>query len=95
MVRLVVLLVSWQGRREESMKFKAEVMLLVVAITLFATAVIFYSYQNAGIEATYLAQSSDLAFPYRTVALLFVGVGSVSMVTASVSYSKKIKEIIK
>lgn len=69
-------------------------MLLVVAITLFATAVIFYSYQNVGIEATSSLKSSAVAFPYRTVALLFVGVGSVSMVTASVSYSKKIKEII-
>jgi hypothetical protein len=95
MVRLVILLVSWQGRRKASMKFKSEVVLLVVAITLFATAVIFYSYQNAGIEATSLAQSPAAAFPYRSVALLFVGVGSVSMVTASLSYSKKIKEIIK
>ncbi len=78
------------------MKFKAEVALLVVAITLFITAVVFYSYQNAGTQdAVTLAQNSAAAFPYRNVALLFVGVGSLSMVTASVSYSKKTKELIK
>ncbi len=77
------------------MKFKTEVALLVIAIALFSTAVMFYSYQSAGAEATALAQNSAAAFPYRSVALLFVGVGSVSMVTASVSYSKKSKELIK
>ncbi len=77
------------------MKFKTEAALLVVAIALFATAVIFYSYQSASGEANAFAQSAAMAFPYRSVALLFVGVGSVSMVTASVSYSKKTKELIK
>jgi hypothetical protein len=83
-----------EGEDKGKMKFKAEVALLVVAIALFASAVVFYSYQSASPETTALMQSSAAAFPYRTVALMFVGVGSVSMVTASVSYSKKIKEII-
>jgi hypothetical protein len=94
-MKIVELSVPWQGRVKVNMKFKAEVVLLVVAIALFASAVVFYSYQIAGTETTSLAQSPADPFPYRTVALMFVGVGSVSMVTASVSYSKKIKEIIK
>jgi hypothetical protein len=75
------------------MKFKIEVALLVAAIALFAVAVFFYSYQSAVAETVMLSQSSA-AFPYRGVALLFVGVGSVSMVTASISYSKKTKDLI-
>jgi hypothetical protein len=94
-MKIVETSIPWQGRRKASLKFKTEVTLLIVAIALFATAVVFYSYQSVSAEATALAQNSAAAFPYRTVALLFVGVGSVSMVTASVSYSKKTKEIIK
>ena len=75
------------------MKFKSEVTLLLIAIALFSVAVFFYSYQTATSENAILLQSSA-AFPYRGIALLFVGVGSVSMVTASISYSKKTKEII-
>jgi hypothetical protein len=75
-----------------SMKFKTEVILLVAAIALFAVAVFFYSYQSSIAEDLALSQSA--AFPYRGVALLFVGVGSVSMVTASISYTKKTKDII-
>ena len=75
------------------MKFKMEVILLVAAIALFAVAVFFYSYQSSVAADLTLSQSAA-AFPYRGVALLFVGVGSVSMVTASISYSKKTKQII-
>lgn len=84
-----------EGEDKKKMKFKVEVALLIAAIALFASAVVFYSYQSAGTETMALAKNSAAAFPYRTIALMFVGVGSVSMVTASVSYSKKIKEIIK
>jgi hypothetical protein len=38
--------------------------------------------------------SMSLAYPYRGIALAFVGFGSVSMVTASISYSKRSKNII-
>ena len=58
-----------------SLKFKTEVSLLLLAITLFAVAMFFYSYQSG-------------------IALVFVGFGSVSMVTASISYSKRSKNII-
>jgi hypothetical protein len=38
--------------------------------------------------------TQNIAYPYRGVALLFLGIGSISMITASVSYSKRAKEII-
>jgi cell division protein FtsX len=75
-----------------SLKFKIEAALLVVAIALFAVAVMFYSYQSSVAEDWVLSQSA--AFPYRGVAFLFLGVGSVSMVTASISYSKKTRDSI-
>ncbi len=74
------------------MKFKTEVSLLLIAITLFAVAMFFYSYHSLGENATL---NFNLAYPYRGIAIAFVGVGSVSMLTASVSYSKRSKNIIK
>jgi len=67
-----------------SLKFKTEVSLLLMAITLFSVAMFFYSYQGV----------VGLAYPYRGIALAFVGFGSVSMVTASISYSKRSKNIL-
>ncbi len=72
------------------MKFKTEAILLLIAISLFSVAMFFYSYQNA--VSDYAALSLSLAYPYRGIALAFVGVGSVSMVTASLSYSKRSKK---
>jgi hypothetical protein len=65
------------------LQFKTEVCLLLIAITLFAVAMFFYSYQ-----------SGVIAYPYRGIALAFVGFGSVSMVTASISYSKRSKNCL-
>jgi hypothetical protein len=73
------------------LKFKTEVSLLLIAITLFAVAMFFYSYQS-GDSASF--SLSLAAFPYRGIALAFVGFGSVSMVTASISYSKRSKSIL-
>jgi len=73
------------------MKFKTEVSLLLTAITLFAVAMFFYSYQVVSENA---ALSASLTYPYRSIALAFVGFGSVSMVTASISYSKRSKDIL-
>jgi hypothetical protein len=73
------------------LKFKTEVSLLLIAITLFSVAMFFYSYQNAVSDK--VALSLSLAYPYRGMALAFVGFGSVSMVTASLSYSKRSKKI--
>jgi hypothetical protein len=74
------------------MKFKTEVSLLSIAITLFAVAMFFYSYQSDPVNNT--ALSLSLAYPYRGIALAFVGVGSISMVTASILYSKRSKNIL-
>ena len=74
------------------MQFKKEVGLLVMAIFLFALATYFYSYVAASNETTALA--TDLIYPYRNFALTIVGVGFVSMVVASVSYSRKTKDNI-
>jgi hypothetical protein len=73
------------------LKFKTEVSLLFIAIALFSVAMFFYSYQS-GVGDIILSQS--LAYPYRGIALAFVGFGSVSMVTASISYSKRSKNIL-
>jgi hypothetical protein len=76
-----------------SIKFKTEVILLLIAITLFAVSMFFFSYQGMVGDSPTLSQS--LAYPYRGIALAFVGFGSVSMVTASISYSKRSKNIIR
>jgi hypothetical protein len=66
------------------LEFKTEVCLLLLAITLFVVSVFFYSYQGASLAS----------YPYRGYALAFVGCGSVSMITASISYSKKSKNML-
>jgi TRAP-type C4-dicarboxylate transport system permease small subunit len=73
------------------LKFKAEVSLLVFAIVLFAVSMFFYSYSSTAGDAAALNLSS--AYPYRGLAVAFVGAGSISMLAASISYSKKTKEI--
>lgn len=67
------------------MNFKTEVFLLAFAITLFMVSAFFFSY-NGG-NASYLAGS----YPYQGYALAFVGFGSLLMVTASLSYTKRSK----
>jgi hypothetical protein len=49
----------------------------------------FFSYQTG--SATF---NLNWSYPYRGYALAFVGFGSVLMVTASVSYSKRSKSIL-
>jgi cell division protein FtsX len=76
------------------MKFKAEVGLLALAIALFTVATLFYSYQGTINQAVaFTAQS--VAYPYRGIALVLLGVGGLSMVTASVSYTRKAKNLIR
>ena len=70
------------------MKFKAEMCLLLMAIVLFALSAFFYSYHAASEGLTFSVGSS---YPYRVHALTFVGFGSVLMLTASISYSKRSK----
>ena len=71
------------------LKFKTEVGLLSLAIVLFVASAFFYSYQTGGSNLS-LNWSS---YPYREIALGFVGFGSVLMATATVSYSKRGKNV--
>jgi hypothetical protein len=63
--------------------------LLLMAIALFALSAFFYSYQVTSEVFTLTVASSS--YPYRVLALTFVGFGSVLMLTASISYSKRSK----
>jgi len=71
------------------LKFKVEMGLLLMAIALFALSAFFYSYQTVSEGLTFSIGSS--IYPYRVLALTFVGFGSVLTLTASVSYSKRSK----
>ena len=71
------------------MQFKKEASLLVAAIALFAVATFLYTYQATTDAVTIMNQ--NVVYPYRAVALGFVGVGFLSMVAASISYSRKNK----
>jgi TRAP-type C4-dicarboxylate transport system permease small subunit len=75
------------------LQFKKEVGLLLIAISLFMVGTFLYTYQSATSEATILAASIN--YPYRSLALAFVGVGFTSMVVASISYSRKAKNLSK
>ncbi len=72
------------------MEFKLEVCLLALAITLFAASTFLYIYQT-GISSFSLSWSS---YPYRGYALPIVGFGSALMTVASISYSKRSKNIL-
>jgi hypothetical protein len=74
------------------MQFKKEASLLIAAITLFAVATFLYTYQATTDAVTIMNQ--DIVYPYRAVALGFVGVGFLSMVAASISYSRKNKSLV-
>jgi hypothetical protein len=70
------------------MNFKTEVCLLAFAITLFMVSAFFFSYHFG--NTTYL----NLAiYPYRGYALAFVGFGSLLTITASLSYTKRSKNV--
>ncbi|MFB3888304.1 MAG: hypothetical protein ACE14S_02360 [Candidatus Bathyarchaeia archaeon] len=67
------------------MKFKAEIIMLLAAITLFVISTLCYSIGGA---------DGDLAlYPYRSWAFPFVSCGSFLMATATLSYSKRSKTI--
>ncbi|MBT0158484.1 hypothetical protein G4O51_00705 [Candidatus Bathyarchaeota archaeon A05DMB-2] len=72
------------------MKFKTEICLLLTAIVLFAVSAFFYSYQPASQEVS-LSQSFN---PYRGYAFTSLGLGSVLMAAASISYSKRSKDYV-
>jgi TRAP-type C4-dicarboxylate transport system permease small subunit len=73
------------------LQFKKEVALLLLAISLFSIGTFFYTYQTSSAQATSL--STSIIYPYRSLALAFVGIGFASMVVASISYTRKNKNI--
>jgi hypothetical protein len=77
---------------ENDSKFKAEMCLLLMAIALFVVSAVFYSYPEVSEGRTFSLASSN-PYPYRVLALTFVGFGSVLMLTASISFSKRSKNV--
>ena len=61
-----------------------------MAMALFAVSAFVYSYEVVSGEWT-LALA---AYPYRGYAISFVGFGSVLMIAASISYSKRSKNYV-
>ena len=66
------------------MKFKAEVSLLCLALSLFVMSAFFYSYQTGSASLANFA-----SYPYQGYGIAFVSVGAVVMIAAFVSYSKR------
>ena len=63
------------------LRFKTEILMLLVSISLFTVSAFCFSY----------AVGVDLSYPLRNFALTFVGSGSALMTVASISYSKRSK----
>lgn len=68
-----------------------EICLLLIAITLFGFSAFFYSYNL--VESNVSLGVGLNSYPYRVYALTLVGLGSILMVTASVSFSRHIKNL--
>ena len=62
-----------------------------MAITLFAVSAFFYSYQQVSEGVSLNAVLVN--YPYRAFGIMFVGFGSVLTVVASISYSKRSKNL--
>jgi uncharacterized RDD family membrane protein YckC len=65
--------------------------LLLVAIALFAVSTFFYTYEATSKGFTFSAEAAS--YPYRLLAVSFVGFGSILMLAASISYSKRSKNL--
>ena len=72
------------------MKFKMEVGLLSLALVLFAISAFCYSYQTGSTNFSL----NFASYPYQGYALAFVSFGSILIVTASVSFSKRGKNLL-
>jgi hypothetical protein len=71
------------------MKFKIEVCLLGLAIVFFVVSMFIFGYQTGNGNFNLWA-----SYPYRGYAFPIVGFGSFFMVTATISYSKRSKNVI-
>jgi hypothetical protein len=76
---------------ESEMKFKAEIVVLLMAMALFVVSVFFYTYHVVGEGVSFNASLGS--YPYRGYAITFVGFGSVLTLAASISYSKRSKNL--
>jgi hypothetical protein len=74
-----------------SMKFKTEMCLLVLALVLFAVSSFLYSYQVSSEELTASAALGNCT--YRPYALSLVGFGSLLTLAASISFSKRSRNL--
>jgi hypothetical protein len=75
------------------LKFKAEMCLLLLAIVLFVVSAFFYSYPATPETRSLSSELGSFTYPYRAHAISFVGFGSVLMLVASISYSKRSKNL--
>ncbi|MCW4007011.1 MAG: hypothetical protein NWF04_10555 [Candidatus Bathyarchaeota archaeon] len=73
------------------LKFKIEIALLLISIALFAVSTLCYSYATSANAATFAFSNSH---PYRVYAIPFVSFGSVLMAAATLSYSKRSKNMV-
>ncbi len=71
------------------LKFKTEVGLLSLALSLFVASAFFYSYQTSSSSVTFNWGS----YPYQGYSLALVAFGSVLTFVAFVSYSRRGKNI--
>ena len=71
------------------LKFKREVCLLSLALSLFVVSAFFYSYQTSSANLTV----NWASYPYQGYSLALVAFGSVLTLAAFVSYSKRGKNI--
>jgi hypothetical protein len=62
-----------------------------MAIVLFAVSAFFYSYQQVNEGLSLSAALGN--YPYRAYGIMFVGFGSVLTLAASISYSKRSKNL--
>jgi NADH:ubiquinone oxidoreductase subunit 3 (subunit A) len=87
--------ISFRGK---NVRFKKEIALLAVAIVLFVSSSLLYSYQTDNINQMPYAAGLDESlsavppFPYHLYAVSAIGFGSILMVIASISYQKRSKQ---
>ena len=75
----------------KGLKYKIEIILLLVAIVLFSLSTIFYSYSIA--KPSDLISSGFNLYPYSGYALVLVGFGSSFLAIASLSFSRRSKNL--
>jgi hypothetical protein len=73
------------------LKYKIEIVLILTAIALFGLSAVFYSYSLA--KPSELLSSGFNLYPYTGYAIVLVGFGSFFLVIASLSFSRRIKNL--